>query len=145
MLLQRIPHPGAPAKSTGLPVALYLIVIALTSNLNAIVDFFLHPEIHYFDEEHLIVGGVTGCVYAVLFFALHKYMRFLSSAREQIKVIESILPVCASCKRIRKPDSDPARMDSWQPMESYLMERTHSELSHGICPECASKLYREYV
>jgi PAS domain S-box-containing protein len=30
------------------------------SNLNAFVDFFLHPEIPYFDKEHLIVGSVSG-------------------------------------------------------------------------------------
>ncbi len=37
------------------------------SNLSALVDAFLHPEIPYFDIEHLIVGGVTGLVSSILF------------------------------------------------------------------------------
>ena len=36
------------------------------SNLNALVDYVLHPYIPYFDKEHLIVGGVTGLVSIVL-------------------------------------------------------------------------------
>ena len=35
-----------------------LLAIVLIANLSAFVEFFLHPEIPYFDLEHIIVGGM---------------------------------------------------------------------------------------
>ncbi|MEZ4388020.1 MAG: hypothetical protein R3D98_10690 [Candidatus Krumholzibacteriia bacterium] len=54
---------------------------------------------------------------------------------DRVKHLEGILPVCASCKRIRDHD------DQWHPIESYVRERSDAEFSHGICPECAARLY----
>ncbi len=36
------------------------------------------------------------------------------------------------------------RMDSWQPVEIYFREEIDSEFTHGICPECAARLYPEF-
>lgn len=55
--------------------------------------------------------------------------------KQQVKLLESILPICMSCKRIRSGD------DNWQSLEAYVTEHTDSVVSHGICPECAKKLY----
>jgi hypothetical protein len=115
------------------------------TNLNALVDFFLHPEIPYFDKEHLIVGGTTGFVSLVLFGLLFIYMRHLNNALNTIRALESILPICSNCKKIRKPDSDSTQMDSWQPIESYISQKTTTKFSHGICPECLSKHYSEFI
>ena len=43
---------------------LYAFVILLMTNLNAIVDMFYHPDIPYLDEEHLVVGLISGAVSA---------------------------------------------------------------------------------
>ncbi|MBK9797624.1 MAG: hypothetical protein IPP58_14255 [Holophagaceae bacterium] len=115
----------------------------LLSNVSAIVDSFLHPEIPYFDEEHLIVGGITGAVSLTLLFLARSFLNRLVIARERINRLEIMLPICASCKKIRKPDSDPHSADSWQAIESYITEKTKTEFSHGICPECLAKLYPE--
>jgi cadmium resistance protein CadD (predicted permease) len=133
------------AKSTAFQTILYLTIIIVMTNLNALVDFFLHPEIPYFDKEHLIVGGITGFVSIVLFGLLFIYMRHLNDALDTITTLESILPICSNCKKIRKTDSDPEQMDSWQPIESYITQMTTTKFSHGICPECLSKLYPEYT
>ena len=92
------------------------------SNLNALVDAVLHPDIPYFDEEHLIVGGITGLVSIILFGLLTLYVRYLNKALSNIKTLESILPICSHCKKIRKPDSDPKNMESWQPLEAYITD-----------------------
>ncbi|MFH1952792.1 MAG: hypothetical protein ABIL06_14370 [Pseudomonadota bacterium] len=47
----------------------------------------------------------------------------------------SFLPICANCKKIREDD------DSWTPIEEYIHDHSETEFSHGICPECAKKLY----
>ena len=50
----------------------------------------------------------------------------------------SFLPICANCKKIREED------DSWTPIEEYIHDHSETEFSHGICPECAKKLYPEF-
>jgi len=50
----------------------------------------------------------------------------------------SFLPICANCKKIREDD------DSWTPIEEYIHDHSETEFSHGICPECAKKLYPEF-
>lgn len=51
---------------TGLSVGVILVM----SNLGAIIDIILHPEIGYFDAEHLIVGSVTGLMTTLLLVIL---------------------------------------------------------------------------
>jgi hypothetical protein len=122
-------------------LALYASVLFFTANLSALVDFFLHPEIGYLDEEHLIVGGVTALFTGVLFGALVMYVRHLRKALDTIHTLESFLPICAGCKKIRKSGADPKDIASWQPIESYFSERTETRFSHGICPDCKTQLY----
>jgi len=72
---------------------------------------------------------------------LNKKIVELEDALSRINQLESFLPICSYCKKIRKPGSDPAKMESWETMEKYLSERIPTQFSHGICPECAQKFY----
>jgi hypothetical protein len=54
---------------------------------------------------------------------------------DTIKTLEGILPICSSCKKIRDGEG------VWQSLERYIGERSKAKFSHGICPECARKLY----
>jgi hypothetical protein len=58
--------------------------------------------------------------------------------KKKVRVLEGILPVCASCKRIRTEQGD------YVQIEQYITEHSEASFSHGICPECARKLYPEY-
>jgi hypothetical protein len=123
-------------RNTVFQVAIYLVILILMTNLNAAVDAVLHPDISYFDHEHLIVGGITAVVTTIIYMVTIGYIRLLNSALTTIQTLEDILPVCSYCKRIRKPNADPALPDSWQLLEDYFGERTSSSFSHGICPTC---------
>ena len=139
-------QPGVPIiKNTTVQIVFYISIVILMSNLNALVDAVLHPEIPYFDKEHLIVGGVTGLLSSVLFGLLVLYARHLENALRKIKTLESYLPICASCKKIRISNSGPDIKDSWQPIESYITEKTTTRFSHGICPDCAAEIYPQYI
>ncbi|MBU1567356.1 MAG: hypothetical protein KJ630_17250 [Proteobacteria bacterium] len=61
----------------------------------------------------------------------------LQDALEQIKTLTGLLSTCASCKNIRDTEGH------WVPMECYIQEHSDARFSHGICPECAKKLYPE--
>jgi len=145
MRLQRSQCFERIAKSTAFQITIYLIIITVMTNLNALVDHVLHPDIPYLDKEHLIVGGVTGFVSLVLFGLLFIYVRHLDNALNTIKTLENILLICSNCKKIRETDSDPKQMDSWHSIESYITQKMTTKFSHGICPECFSKLYPEYM
>jgi hypothetical protein len=47
-----------------------------------------------------------------------------------------VLPICVGCRKVRNDDL-------WLQIESYLDTHLNLKLSHGICPECASRLYPE--
>jgi len=49
-----------------------------------------------------------------------------------------MLPICAACKKIRDDKG------YWNQIESYIREHSEAEFSHGICPDCAKKLYPDY-
>lgn len=55
----------------------------------------------------------------------------------RVSYLESILPTCASCKRI-KTDSA-----FWQDIEQIIQERAKAEFIHGICPDCIKKYHPE--
>lgn len=107
-------------------------------NLNALVDLVLHPGIPYLDSEHLIVGGATLLVLAVLYRANVALSRYLDRAGKRIRSLEAILPICSYCKNIRRPGADPGLHESWSSVESYFQDRTNSRFSHSICPGCES-------
>jgi len=56
-------------------------------------------------------------------------------ALSRVKVLSGMLPICSSCKKIRDDTG------YWNQIEAYVHEHSEAEFSHGICPECAEKLY----
>ena len=62
----------------------------------------------------------------------------IETAMAKIKVLSGIIPICASCKKIR----DDAGY--WQQVEEYISRHSEAEFSHGICNECIKKLYPDY-
>jgi PAS domain-containing protein len=63
----------------------------------------------------------------------------LEEALAKIKTLSGFLPICSSCKRIRDDKG------YWNQIESYIRDHSEAEFSHGICPECAKKLYPDFV
>jgi len=116
---------------------LFFSLVILLSNINAIVDYFLHPEIPYFDEEHLIVGGIYGTVSTLLFLFLFSFVRQLETAQKKIEKYEKFLSICSYCKQVKIDNKNPDNLDSWQPIESFLLEKAKIQFSHGICPTCS--------
>lgn len=54
----------------------------------------------------------------------------LTESLKHIKTLSGLLPICASCKRIRNDQG------YWQQVETYIAEHTDAGFTHGICPEC---------
>jgi nitrate/nitrite-specific signal transduction histidine kinase len=61
--------------------------------------------------------------------------RELSHALSEVKVLNTLLPTCSYCRKIRDDK------DYWQSVEAYISQHTDTRFSHGICPEC----YEQHV
>lgn len=60
---------------------------------------------------------------------LHVAERILGFT-SQIQTLETFIPICSYCKKVRDDRS------YWKQIESYINERTGSEFSHSVCPDC---------
>ncbi len=61
----------------------------------------------------------------------------LRVALAEFKVLKGLIPICASCKKIRNDEG------FWDELESYLAEHTDAVFTHGLCPECFHKVISE--
>ena len=52
--------------------------------------------------------------------------------------IKSAVDYFAHCKKIRDDKG------YWNEIEAYIGDHSEAEFSHGICPDCAKKLYPEF-
>jgi PAS domain-containing protein len=77
---------------TSLKIVFAVIAIAFMANLNALVDVFAHPEIPYFDHEHLIVGGITALAAAAFFAILTYHIAKLHNREKQIRSLFDLSP-----------------------------------------------------
>ncbi len=66
-----------------------------------------------------------------------KLIAELSEALSNVRKLSGLLPICASCKKIRDDRG------YWHQVESFMHDHSDVEFSHGICPDCMAKLYPE--
>jgi len=68
-----------------------------------------------------------------------KLIQELQEALASVKQLSGLLPICASCKKVRDDKG------YWTQIEAYIRDRSEAEFSHGLCPECMKKLYPDYA
>jgi PAS domain S-box-containing protein len=68
-----------------------------------------------------------------------KILRELQSALTEVKTLSGLLPICASCKKIRDDQG------YWQQVEIYIKRHSRAEFTHGFCPECLRRLYPQFI
>jgi len=101
------------------------------------------------DENILFLCGAYFLIWAfgiIGMFGAHHRLRHEETEREkailqledafrEVKQLSGLLPICSSCKNIRDDQG------YWQQLEKYLGKHSEAQFSHGICPDCAQKLY----
>jgi len=55
-----------------------------------------------------------------------------------LKPVNRLLPICSNCNKIRDDRG------YWKQIEGSILDRHDRDFTHGICPQCAKKLYPEY-
>jgi len=132
-------------------LALAIAVYALSARydiLERIVEFSRkHEELQL--DEILIV--FIYLVVALTFFGLQQLRKIrisenkltqknkeLINAISEIKRLRGIIPICASCKKIRDDSG------FWHQVEVYVRDHSEAIFSHGVCPDCEKKLYPDF-
>ncbi|MEE8574915.1 MAG: response regulator [Thermodesulfobacteriota bacterium] len=67
----------------------------------------------------------------------HKMERRLKEEQAKVKTLSGLLPICASCKKIRDSKG------YWKKVETYIEGHSEAEFTHGICPACQDKMMEE--
>jgi PAS domain-containing protein len=63
----------------------------------------------------------------------------LQEALSEVNKLSGMLPICASCKRIRDD------MGYWNRLEAFIQAHSEARFSHSVCPACVRELYPDYA
>ena len=74
-------------------------------------------------------------LYAIL---IARTSRQSMELEKEVKQLEGILPICASCKRIRNESG------VYVNLENYITAHSQASFSHGLCPDCVKKMYPDF-
>jgi sigma-B regulation protein RsbU (phosphoserine phosphatase) len=61
-------------------------------------------------------------------------IRELQYAMAKIHELQELIPICSYCKKVRDD------RNYWEQVESYISTRTGVQFSHGVCPQCYTKV-----
>jgi CheY-like chemotaxis protein len=126
---------AGPAKPT------YIILLTskerkedIVSGLDAGADDYMTKP---FESEELRARIQVGERILKLQTELAGRVKELQEAFDQIKTLEGIVPICMYCKKIRDDQN------FWQQVETYIGEHSKAEFTHGLCPDCLEKYFRQ--
>jgi hypothetical protein len=138
---------------TGIPPGEYRFLVTaansdgVESPAVAGFEFRLRPRLHqtlaFRAAAILAAAGLAAALYWRRVGRLQAREAELSlrvkEAIAELRVLSGLLPICASCKKIRDDRG------YWSQIESYIREHSQAQFSHSICPDCAARLYPEFV
>lgn len=95
-----------------------------------------------FSTRFIVIFSILTILSCSIEFLREKYLNQLIAEKEELKkalnqihVLKGMIPICASCKKIRDDQG------FWTQIETYIKNHSDIEFSHGLCPECQAKIY----
>ena len=122
----------------------FTLIVALLSSILTITGFYLSPpggEIwKVLVNRSLALFAIWVTTFLTLQRKTAEEKRLEALRREQqiledTKVLRGLLPICASCKKIRDDKG------YWNLIETYIESHSDAQFSHGLCQDCTEKLY----
>jgi hypothetical protein len=83
-------------------------------------------------DDFIIAFAALAIAFAI--FSLRRW-KDLQKALDNVRTLQGLLPICASCKKIRDD------IGYWNQIEFYIETHSEAEFIHSICPKCKKKLY----
>ena len=111
----------------------------------------VHPVIRFdlanfpvaYDMRHLPMAFFFGISGALFSFMNIQYAMKIIKEKERVNMLESLLPICAYCKKIRDDAGPGQNKGKWHEVEQYISMKTDTTFSHGMCPDCYERVMEE--
>ena len=135
-----VPYITVVLLSQWLPSSKHTVIIALVCSCLTILGFYYSPP---GGELWKVLFNRGLALYAIWVTALILIQKRIleekrENAKNDIKTLRGLLPICASCKKIRDDNG------YWNQIEQYISDHSEADFSHSICPECSNLLYPEF-
>jgi len=72
--------------------------------------------------------------YSKLTSSLKEKIQIIKKQHKEIRILSGLLPICASCKKIRDDNG------KWRQLENYIKNNSEADFTHGICPDCMDNI-----
>jgi hypothetical protein len=141
-----VPYITAVWISLWMPSDKNTIIVAVICSVFTICAFFFKPSV---PEMWKVIINRMIALLAIWETAILGIQRKISDRKREhalqereialrdVRVLRGLLRICASCKRLRDDAG------GWTEIESYIKTHSEAEFTHGICPDCALKIYPE--
>ncbi len=141
-----VPYVAVILISLWSPRKRFTVLVAVFSSVLAMAACFLKPQVA---EMWKVVFNRALALFAIWVTASLGLQRKITEekrekallerekALQDVRVLRGLLPICASCKRIRDDQG------YWTQLEGYIKTHSEADFTHGICPECVERLYPE--
>ncbi len=129
------------------PQSKVTLLVAMMASLLIVAAFFYKPPVDYMWKV-LFNRGIS--LFAVWITAVLGLQRNKAEqqrniivlerekAHQELRILRGLLPICASCKKIRDDTG------YWTQIEGYIRDHSEAEFTHSICPDCAKRLYPDF-
>lgn len=89
------------------------------------------------NDPYFLAAFLLETTLGICFLLLNSHWleRALLASQANLKVLQGILPICASCKKIRDESG------AWTPVETYIHNHSEADFTHGMCPDCRRNFY----
>jgi len=128
---------GVNAIAAALMIVLIPSVIIAHAGMYAWLDRAPYPQWYWIDATLTLLAG-SPIILLLLHYAekMNQQKIALSEALSKVKELESILPMCAECKKIKD------QKGCWHDPDCYIRDHTNALVSHGLCDDCAEETLR---
>jgi len=123
------------SKKIGITVSVLSIIVILSTDIMAGKNYYnISVEIW-----NMVMYLAFFVVVTFLINGLRDIINRLQKTLSEVKELQDILPICSNCKKIRDDEG------YWHDVAVYITNHTNTKFTHGLCQECAMKLYPEFI
>lgn len=95
-----------------------------------------HAPLTFFEDA--LNSAIQIAVFVLVAYLVKRAAIQSRRMEREVHQLEGLLRICSFCKKIRNDD------EVWEPLEKYIGDRSQTQFSHGLCPDCARKHYGRY-
>jgi hypothetical protein len=111
-----------------------MLLVAIAVTVCVLAGLWMSPAgpIPFWLETANRLGGLT-VVGVAVWVARRRRL-----AERELRILRGLLPICASCKKIRNES------EQWESLERYISKRSEAQFTHSLCPVCFER-YRAQI